>query len=43
MKGNLTSGSFKILIRNLRKKRDEKYKIQEAPTTLLPREDSPDD
>ena len=36
------SGSFKILIRNLRIKKNEKYKIQENEDTLLQREESKD-
>lgn len=35
-----SNGSFKILIRNLRIRKDEKYKIQENENTLLPREES---
>lgn len=33
-------GSFKILIRNLRLKKNEKNKIQENEDTLLSREES---
>lgn len=36
------SGSFKILIRNLRIKKNEKYKIQENEDTFLQREESKD-
>lgn len=35
-------GSFKILIRNLRIRKDEKYKIQKDEDSLLPREESKD-
>jgi hypothetical protein len=35
-------GSFKILIRNLRLRKNEKNKIQENEDTLLQREESKD-
>lgn len=39
----ITKGSFKVLIRNLRIKKDEKYKIPKDEITFLPREESKSD
>lgn len=36
----IAKGSFKVLIRNLRIKKDEKYKIPKNEIAFLPREES---
>lgn len=36
----IAKGSFKVLIRNLRIKKDEKYKIPKDEIAFLPREES---
>ncbi len=41
-KNEIKAGSFKTLVRNLRKKKDEKFKIQEDTSSLLQREESKD-
>lgn len=35
-----TEGSFKVLVRNLRIKKDEKYKIQNNEDAFIPGEES---